>query len=125
MMSPVFLSKIDDALKATNLSNNSGFTNRVKSYFATAKIGDWVYPGAFKRQTGIDIKNIYEFLIALQSYGYLRPYLEAYCPNCSKFTRFVYETIDEIEQCCDCDHCGESFEPKNHVVVIYKVVKDG
>lgn len=82
----------------------------------------WIYPGAFKRETGIDIQTIYRVLFLLEKEAIVRSYLELQCPRCGKTTGNVYQSVSELPDDAVCPHCDSDVGLANHYIVIYREI---
>lgn len=80
----------------------------------------WIYPGAFKRETGIDIQTVYRVLQLLEKEGVVRSYLEVQCPYCGKTTGNVYQSVSEIPDTVVCPNCESDIDNINSCIVIYR-----
>lgn len=84
----------------------------------------WIYPGALKRETGIDIRTIYKVLHLLEKKSIVRPYIELQCPRCGKTTGSVYQTISEIPDDAVCPHCENDIGNINNYIVIFREITE-
>lgn len=97
----------------------SAFVERFSRIDATRP---WIYPGAFKRDTGIDIQTIYKILHILEMEAIIRPYLELQCPRCGKTNGNVYQSIAELPDDTVCPHCENDIGDVNNYIVIYREI---
>ncbi|MGI6184376.1 MAG: hypothetical protein ACOYIH_09760 [Candidatus Fimadaptatus sp.] len=84
----------------------------------------WIYPGAFKRDTGIDIQTIYRVLYLLEKEEIVRPYLELQCPQCGKTTGNVYQSVSELPDDAVCPNCENDITNIKNYVVIYREIAE-
>lgn len=97
--------------------------DRLELFLQHYRTGDWIYPAATHRETGLDINQVYALLECCATAGIVKPSLEIYCPHCQRFVGKRYETVFDIPEFVSCVHCDEEIEhPLEHAIVIYKVL---
>lgn len=99
------------------------YSSRIEDFLKYYHSGDWIYPAALHRETGLGIKEVYALLERCASIGIVAQALEIYCPHCQRFIGKKYNTIFDIPETVNCVHCDEEIEhPLEHAIVIYKVL---
>lgn len=97
--------------------------DRLEVFLQHYRTGDWIYPAAMHRETGLGIKEVYALLERCASIGIVAQALEVYCPSCQRFIGKRYNTIFDIPETVNCVHCDEEIEHSlEHAIVIYKVL---
>lgn len=98
--------------------NYEKLSNALRFY----KSKDVIYPTALQRNVNISIKEAYEILEVFEENGYVKSFLQVYCPKCQKFSGHFYEVLEDIEEDLYCMHCDEEIDnPIAHAVIVYKV----
>lgn len=98
-------------------------SSRLEGFLEYCHSGDWIYPAATHRETGLSINQVYALLECCATAGIVKPSLEIYCPHCQRFVGKRYETVFDIPEFVSCVHCDEEIEhPLEHAIVIYKVL---
>lgn len=119
MQSSIF-AKVAPILKELNFGLN---LEQLELFFNRYQPGQWIYPAAMHRETGLGIKEVYSLLEQCTIAGIVIPNLEIYCPHCQRFVGKRYSTIFDIPETVNCVHCDEEIEqPMEHAIVIYKVL---
>lgn len=85
--------------------------------------GQLIYPDVLHRNFKISIVEAYDVMEVCVDAGLVEQCLEIYCPRCQKFTGNLYRSLFDIPEEINCVHCdNEVEEPKEHAVIIYKVL---
>lgn len=83
----------------------------------------WLYPGVFKRRTGIPMGKTYDILSLLEEERILDGYYELYCSQCQKSSGVVVKAFNEIPETFVCEVCLNELPGVENAVLIYKVIQ--
>ena len=118
MQSDILL-KIKHLLKEKNCNIN---IDKFLEFLSVMKRNKWIYPTAVYRFTKSDIIDIYNALEELTVNGYVKRYVETYCPFCDNFTGQYYENLGNLPDEFNCPNCGEDVHNvSEYATVIYKL----
>ena len=121
-MQSSILQRITQIIQQSNLLTPDKATAFVERFLRVDAQRPWIYPGAFKRDTGIDIQTIYKVLHLLEKQSIVRPYLELQCPQCGKTSGNVYQSVSELPDDAICPHCENDISNANNCIVIYREI---
>ena len=115
-------------LKLETILKNSPITtkevNSFLDFFKHYKCGQWIYPGAVHRVTGITIENVYLILDAAEKVGIVESYFEIICSECNKSVGKAYKSLDDIPDEYICDNCDNTNKAIENAVLIYRMLND-
>jgi len=89
--------------------------------FSKYKIGNYIYPSAIKRETQLDINDIYYILTELENQDFLKSYYEVMCSTCN-YNYELYETLNKIPEEIICENCETIINPIKTAKIIFKVI---
>lgn len=81
----------------------------------------YVYAGALYKYLNYDIKLTYEFLEHLTNLKSLKRIYEFRCPHSSS-RKIFHCDYTSLPDTVFCDECGEEFNTRDYIYVIYEVV---
>lgn len=84
----------------------------------------YIYPGAFIRSVGIEMKEAYEILDEIEGLRIIAKSYEIYCPKCKYSTGEIYESLNDLPDEYSCGNCENDIIPIESIIVIYKVLTE-
>ena len=83
----------------------------------------WIYPGTVKRNTGMDIIDVYKLLSELEQCGFVESWYEMCCGHCQRMMGQV-RRFNELPETFECENCGETMQTLENTIKIYKALYD-
>lgn len=122
-MSPNILSIIENQLAQSNLINLED-QQKLCSLLRHYHTGDYIYPGAIKRQLNIGSSLTYKVLEEIVKTEVICRCYEICCFECAKTTGATYYSISEIPPYVYCPSCERELVAIKNAIQIYQVKKD-
>ena len=89
---------------------------------ALYKRGQWIYPAAVKRITGLPNEIVSNELFALVGAGRADQYFECSCPYCNTVLATVKSVNDLPDALFVCETCGATVDVAKDVQFVYKLL---
>ena len=112
--------------KVTPLLKEKGYdipAKKITEFLNTYKKGEYIYPGVLHRKFKVDIKTVYAILEICADENLLAQRFGVYCPECQRYTGYIYKNLGELPGTLGCPHCDNEIQNVLHnALVIYEVL---
>lgn len=114
------LSNILKSILQKRRVNNDNIQKTI-DLFSKYRIGTYIYPSVVKRETKLDIEEIYYLLTELEKHNFLKSYYEVVCTTCNHSYE-LYEVMNQIPKEIVCENCENRIEPIETAKIVFKVI---
>lgn len=102
---------------------NNNIIKKAVNLFSKYKIGTYIYPSVIKRETKLDIDEIYYILTELEKQNFLKSYYEVVCSTCNQSYE-LYEVLNQVPKELVCENCEEIINPIKTAKIVFKVINE-
>lgn len=93
--------------------------DEINSYIEESE-SPYIYPGLIQEKYNIEMEEVYKILIYFENRSILDIAFKIYCSRCKKSNGPIYNSLLDLPNDFECEHCGKAINVLRDTIVIFK-----